>query len=280
MKNRLIMRKILEISQILGSLILTLVVNFTYSPAHATEISSDQRILNNYRSSFNSNDSVMNKTDKKERLKLVVDYVRKELPSQLPKMPNLPSFIRDPEQWVVKRFNSIGAGFSGMWDSTGGDDVVVSVIKPVTALMKDPGEDVTQALWLAPEYHHKGFMPTHDALVMGVKARHEMLDERMKINVHPHIGQNWHSAENFYGADMTIDVRGTRDALDGKRHKLGSISISYNNGDRHLIDKSRGFDMHSEFDFTDHISLTAGISSGSSDSLGNYVLLQYKLSTF
>lgn len=237
---------------------------------------------NLFSSSFSNRqtNSAVEASDRSERIKLLVDYVRKEGPGW---MPGLPSFLRDPGGWALGNLKSVqhelslGLGFSFGIDAKGinDDGVMTSVIQPVAALMQPPPETQSQAFWLSPNYHHKGFLPVNDALIMGMNVRHRVWGNRMQLDLHPYLGQNWHNSDNYWGTELSL---GLRESSTGQ--EWGKIAMRYNNGNSAVMDNGRGFDLHADMKFNEQLSLTAGVQKNPDSSNSNYALLRWKLATF
>lgn len=138
-------------------------------------------------------------------------------------------------------------------------------VKERLGLDFDRGDD---SLRLAPDYHHKGFM--NDAVVMGVSARQNVWEDKAQVEVRPFWGQNWHSSDNYWGAEVALN-------LGQQKFSWGRIAVRYTQGDESLIDRGQGFDMHGEMNFTDHLSLHTGVRENGNSDLGNYVLVKWKL---
>ncbi len=200
--------------------------------------------------------------EKNHRVGLLLDYVRKEAPGWA---PGLPHAMRDPGGWLRN-----GLGLGGTNDSDG--DSMSSVFQPMTYLMRPPMPGESEAAWLSPDYHHKGFLPVNDAMIMGANLRHRILDDTLQFDLHPFYGQNWHSSDGYWGTELALNLRSSSGA-----QPWGKIALRYSNGDQALMDRGRGFDMHSELKFDESLSLNAGIRESENTELGNYVLLRWKL---
>jgi hypothetical protein len=107
---------------------------------------------------------------------------------------------------------------------------------------------------------------------MGVNLRRPILDHRLQVDVHPYYGQNLLSAGGYYGTEFTATLGGGAPA-----QPWGKISFGYINGDEAMMDHGHGFDMHSEVNFSDHLSLDTGLRQNEYTDLGNYVMLRWKL---
>ena len=216
------------------------------------------------------------KNDENHRVGVLLDYVRKEVPSLA---PGLPSIFRDPAHWMLNGLRDVGDGIGlhlGMdmgFSGTGGDDTIASILQPVASLMEAPAADEGEAMWLSPDYHHKGFLPFNDALVMAVSLRHSLADERVRFEVRPFYGQNLISQRGYYGAEMAINLSPKLGLARG-----GKIVLGYTEGHTALLDHGRGFDLHSEIPFTEHLNLQAGMRQSDLNSgAGNYVTLRWKM---
>lgn len=271
--------RILWISRIIGAAVLTFL--FGLLPTARLSFASDFTDNNQGYATAAllrpSGDNAFAKEARKARMKEIAEYAKKEIPNWL---PGLPSFLRTPKEWMMRNVKSIGGGVGDAWEVTGGNDVVVAFTKPIEEAMTAPEDDVAHALWLKPDYNHKGFLPLHDALMIGVNSRHRLWGDAMTFNIHPHVGQNWRNSENFWGTDITFNFTKPGKEKGDARRTLGKIAISYANGDKDVMKRKRGIDMHSEFQFTDDLSLRAGMKRNDDSKLDSYVLMQWKLADF
>ncbi|MFY9287143.1 MAG: hypothetical protein WAO98_01450 [Alphaproteobacteria bacterium] len=199
--------------------------------------------------------------EKKQKLGVVLDYFRKESPNWA---PGLPRAIRDPGSWLKH-----GLGMEG-----GADDTITSLFRPLSSLTEPADPTRAQAAWLTPDYNHKGFLPVNDAVILGINLRQKIMDDRLQFDVHPYIGQNWHSADNYWGTELSLSLKS-----EDTGKAWGRISIRFTDGDEALMEHGSGFNMRSELKFDDHLSLNAGVRQNEDSQLGDYVILRWKVST-
>jgi hypothetical protein len=145
----------------------------------------------------------------------------------------------------------------------------------MAALIQPPTPGEGQAFWLTPGYHHKGFLPTHDAMMMSFNLRQHMFDDRVQVDMRPFYGQNWVSTNGYGGAEIGFNLSRT-----GAAQPWGRIAVRYVEGDQDLMDQGHGIDMHAELFFDDHLSLHAGVRENEESQLGNYAMLRWKLAEF
>jgi hypothetical protein len=141
-----------------------------------------------------------------------------------------------------------------------------------TATIVEPPSDPNSALWLDPNYHHKGFLPMHDAMMLGVNVRQQLGDSGVGISAHPFYGQNWHSIDGYGGVETALSFRN-----EASVQPWGKIAIGFTSGDHQMMDHNTGIDLHGELDFTDNLSLNAGIRNDDYGNGDNYVMLRWKL---
>ena len=173
-------------------------------------------------------------SDRNRQLSLLGDYIRKQSPGW---MPGAPSIVRNPSQWLQNRLNPSDA------DDTSGPPL----IQPLSSLAPSPGLEDAEGMWFSPDYHHRGFLPINDAMIMGVNLRQRSFQNLLQFDVHPFMGQNWHSSDNYWGSEFAVSLH------DGNPQPWGKVVLRYNNGDNELMDQNRGFDMHGELNFDDRL---------------------------
>lgn len=212
--------------------------------------------------------------ERHQRLTQLLDYVRKEGRSWLPGL--LPT-VGNPMAWARTNLG-IEMGMSGMKNvhnqSLIGEDQPQSLLQPVSDLMGPALTEEEQSLWLSSQYHHKGFLPTHDAVMMGF-AMHNHVWRDVQFDIHPFYGQNWMGATGYWGTEMAMDIGAG--SVGAQQKPWGKIALRYSNGDHELMDSNHGFDMHGEVNFTENIGLNAGVRENNSSELGNYIMVRWKL---
>jgi hypothetical protein len=213
--------------------------------------------------------SALASVDRNYRLGLLRNYLRQQEPVLV---AGLPDTFREPANFAAEQMKSAeeGLGFEGEESETG--SAISSALSPVLSLIRPMDEGDAESLWLSPGYHHtRGMLPFDDALTMGFTYRNAFLDNRVKFDVHPFYAQSWNSAEGYWGTEMTLGLG------PAAGHSWGTIVVRYDNGSSNLMDHGRGFDMHADLSFSEHLSLTAGAEQNNPDDLGNYVLLKWRL---
>lgn len=203
--------------------------------------------------------------DRSNRIRLMRDYAKTLIPTIA---PGLPSYISNPGSWAYN-----GLGIVRQDESIDG---VSSFLQPVQSSFQQPSVDAPEALWLSPGYHHRGFLPIHDAMLMGIHLRHTpgvSLDgNSLQFDVHPFVGQSWRSLDDYWGTEVGFSLRHA-----SSPQPWGKIAISFTQGDNQLMDHGHGFDMHTEFNFNEHLSLNAGVRENYNSDAGNYVMVRWKL---
>jgi hypothetical protein len=216
---------------------------------------------------YNSNSLV--DQDRGQKINLMVDYAKKQLPNL---MPGMPSFLRNPHGWVA---NSFGHSSHNI-DNDDYADGFSSFLQPIQNALHEPSVDAPQAMWVTPAYHHKGFLPVNDAMIMGFHLRegvaNNIVGNNLQFDVHPFYGQNWRSTDNYWGTELAFNLS------SGEANKpWGKIALRFTDGNTDLMDHGHGFDMHSQLNFNDHLSLNAGIREDGNSSAGDYVMMRWKI---
>jgi hypothetical protein len=217
-------------------------------------------------------DSPLDEMNKGHRLGLLLNYVRHEAPGWA---PGLREDLRAPLDWMMSGTRPFRDAFDEDGSPETGNGFLGSVFGPLSGLMQPPSSEAGQAMWLSPGYHHMGFLPFHDAMMMGVNLRQHLFDNRVHLDLHPFYGQNWVSLNGYGGAEMGIGL-----AHGDTGQVWGRIALRYTDGASNLMDNGRGFDMSAQLRLSDHLNLTAGVNSDQNTDLGNYVLLRWKLVQF
>lgn len=213
-----------------------------------------------------------------ERRSSLLDYMRHQAESLT---PSLPDEVRSPVKWALNGFHSAGSFLSFGVTTLDNDETQAANPDPVAQLMQPPampGEVADQ--WLASTgYHHRrGILPTHDTATLGGHVRQSLFSHYMQYDLHPYLAQNYFSSRNYYGAEMTLDFAAPADTSRVTR-PWGQLVIGYTNGESSLMDHGRGIDMHGELHFSDNLTLNTGLRQSDTSGSGNYVLLQWKIST-
>ncbi len=203
--------------------------------------------------------------DKGQRLGLLLDYVRKEVPGWA---PGIRDAIRGPLNWTKNNWMDAQ-------DSLGLVDAEPDSKGLYHGLMQAPSAEMAEGFWVMPDYHHKGFLPFNDAMQMNFNLRHSFFDRRLQVEGGPFYAQNWMSLNGYEGAEIALNLR------DPVTHESkGRFSIRYTEGDQDLMDHGQGIDLHAEYHFNEQLSLHGGIRENEETQLGNYVMLRWKLTDF
>jgi hypothetical protein len=186
--------------------------------------------------------------------------------------PGLPSILRDPSGWAQGKIGAVEDAL-GLGDAVG----TAENSSLVSSLMRYSTPAAENGAWFEPDYHHKGFLPIHDALVMGLGARQNLFDDRVRFEMQPYYGQNWLRPEGYVGSEFSVSLaRGT--AGDTMQNSYGKIAIGFINGDSQVLDSGHGFDMHGELNLLDNLAFHAGVRENEDTASGSYALLRWKLS--
>jgi hypothetical protein len=210
--------------------------------------------------------SALDNADRGQRIGLLLDYVRHEGPAL---MPGLPDALREPVHYAMEQLKSTGDTLG----LTGGDGSGGGFLSPVFSLMQPPDNDLGEALWVSPGYHHlHGMLPFDDALMMGFTYRDTVMNKNARFDVHPFYAQSWHCMEGYWGIETTLAL------FPSEEHPWGTIALRYDNGNTDLMDRNHGFDMRADLHFDRRLSLTAGAQQNEASDLGDYVLLRWRMS--
>jgi hypothetical protein len=197
--------------------------------------------------------------EERARVSQASSYLRKQT---LLGMSVLPGSLRSTLNW-----------FSGNWHPvslSGGSDEEI----PSEQALAEPEESgISIPMQLGANYHHKGFLPTHDAMIMGVGFDQKMLDDKLQFTARPFYGQSWHSLRHYLGGEIALDIAQHPDGLP-----WGKIAVGYIKGDSSLTDHGTGIDLHGDIDLTNNWKFTSGVRQDSVTGDSNYVMLRWKLS--
>jgi len=201
----------------------------------------------------------------KERASEAMAYVRHEA---FQGMSILPGEAREALSW-----------FSGSWHpmQMAGDDeetipAVGGAVPAQSQALRDASSSESWVPDLASNFHHKGFLPTHDAMVLGLGMQHSLFDNKLGLTGRPFYGQSWHSLHSYYGGEVAMDIDKRDDGMP-----WGKIALGYIQGNDSMIDHGTGVELHGDVDLTRGFKFTSGIRQNSADGNSNYMLLRWKL---
>lgn len=201
------------------------------------------------------------------QLGLVKDYLRREGPRLLPALlPGLPSiFTTLPTTWMKDRGLELGVSLNSL--GLGEEETMVRSL-----LASNPLPEQSDDFRLSPSYHHKGFLPLNDALVLGINSHRQLLDDKIQFDLHPYYAQGACKTQGYWGTEMAVNL-----ASSDTKKPWGKIALSYANGASTLMDHNQGLDIHSELTLTESLTLNTGIRDKGNGDQGNYVMLRWKL---
>ncbi len=230
--------------------------------------------------------------EQQQKIKQAFDYARQQAPTWV---PGLAPVMQDPTGWVGSHLGlSLGFLQDRKADDAGiGDDLddffspVADMMQPMRALMEKPEAETPNAFWLSPQYHHKGLLPTKDAFVAGVNLRQSVFGNALQAEFHPFYGQGWRGGTGYWGTEMTLNLgalhatpaknpAATNAAPAGMMPK-GSLTLRYTGGTRDLMDRGHGIELRSSLNFTERLSLNAGVQQDQNAQRSDYVLVQWKM---
>ena len=123
------------------------------------------------------------------------------------------------------------------------------------------------------QIHHKGFLPTHDALLLGSNVKMGFVGDRVQFALHPFFGQGWIPSKHYWGTNLSLNIAPRADGMP-----WGSIVMGYVGGDESLTDHGRGMNLHGDVDLTNGFLFTSGIRQNSLSGNANYALVKWKAS--
>jgi hypothetical protein len=237
---------------------------------HSNDISSDPSVNRTSYVMPSFNGVSASALDPQQQLKLdqAVSYARHQAVGLLPSLPHMSQIMPD---WLGGGSSLPDTNLTV--DADEEESTLDSLSRQFSGLMRPALDSDPQALWVTPGYHHKGFLPLNDAMVMGVNMRHSLFSRDLQLDLHPFYGQNWHNSDAYWGTELGLQLGAGRDGNGG----WGKISLRYDNGQSALMEHSRGADLHGEFRLSEDVSLHGGVREDQNSQLGNYVLLRWTL---
>lgn len=255
--------------------VLLILMFFAVFPIHAHSANDTNNIY--IHNSFHSHDALAAK-EEDERKVALGDFFKQQA---IGMMPNLPDFVRDSTHWALDGLHATRGFFNLDIVPIGDeeDNAEAPANNLQSLLQAKPEIERESPLAASTSYHHRhGILPTRDAILLGAHTKQEFMDGYMHLDLHPYFGQSYFSSRHYYGAEAKLDLAKPENTAHAKK-PWGFISMSYTNGDDRLMDHGRGIDMHTEIYFNDNLSLNSGIRQSDTSGAGNYVLLQWKIST-
>lgn len=216
----------------------------------------------------------------KRRLKLSLKSLRDTVPKVL---PHAPLMLRNPQAWLLSMAPSMD-GVLPSGASIPSTGFTEEIVRPLLKIVSPPPQTSPHALWVAPDYHHEGFFPNHDAIIMGFRSRHTLADTRMHIETHPFVGQNWLRDESLYGVEIALRFmetpRALKDSPSSPPSAKGHLVIRYSQGDKDLTKDNHGFSVVGDYQFTPNLNLHAQIRQDTSGNRDDRVMLMWTIITF
>ena len=185
--------------------------------------------------------------------------------------PTLAYAAKNPVAWTLRGVRATEEEL-GLPATDLPDEHFIEHLLPATgSLMRPPSAEETRALWFSSDYRHKGFLPTHDSVLLGINMRASGFADRAQLDVNPFYGQSWMGAGGYWGAEASLTLR------SATGQSWAHVHVRYDNGQRSLMDHGRGYDMNGEVPLAEHLSLTAGIKQTDSDPVSDYVMMRYQI---
>lgn len=228
----------------------------------------------------------------RRRAGLLLDYLRLHQNDLLPGMSPLAGFaaaISQPTQMLGHYAREAGDYLEmDSWGAALGLDGAMPDLSALRGLADQPTARDLSGAWVTPDYHHKGFLPTHDVVKLGFTAREHFADDFVRVETHPFVGENWVHGGGIYGATLTMSFGKTPvipknkiqavAALNDNRDTggWGRISMGFVGGQSDLTDHGKGFDLHGEVRFTENLALHSGVRDNG-DATANYIMLRWRV---
>lgn len=228
----------------IGSLILLTLIAFTTHRLHPSYADATSRLS----------------AEQDARLHDAKNYLREQGMRQL---SALPGSLRDD-------FDRLAKGWHPLTDDDASDGEGAPNLTGAPAAQPNLFRDLP--FDLNAHYHHKGFLPTHDALVLGGTYTHTMDAGKIRLDLKPYYGQSWHGLSHYWGGEMTLDLAKRADDLP-----WGRVTLGYVSGKENLTDHGTGMDLHGDLDLTEGWTFTSGVRQDPYASDSSYVLLKWKL---
>jgi len=193
----------------------------------------------------------------------VSDYIRKQ---GMQGISLLPGEARQVIGWFSSGWHPMR-----MFDD---DDPSDAQSAPIAqqALTDTPNVPDEKLADLAGNIHHKGFLPTHDAAVMGVAFKQNIVAHKLEATAKPFFGQSWHSTGDYWGGEAGLDIARHDDGMP-----WGKIALGYVGGNDALTDHGRGMDLHGDVDLTEGWKFTSGLRQNSWDGNSNYMMIKWQM---
>lgn len=226
----------------------------------------------------------------KARAGLMLDYLRLHQHDLFPAMSPLAGFaasLNQPAQIIDHYAHEAGEALEiDSWGAALGLEGTMPDFSAFTGLVDQPTAHDLSGAWITPNYHHKGFLPTHDALKLGLTAREHFADHFVRVEAYPFVGENWVRGGGIYGATLAVNFGQTPIVPKNKLQAAashfrdeggwGRISMGFVGGQSDLTDHGKGFDLHGEVRFTEQLTLHTGVRDNG-DNTANYILLHWGL---
>ncbi|MBV8060647.1 MAG: hypothetical protein JO253_03875, partial [Alphaproteobacteria bacterium] len=111
----------------------------------------------------------------KQRAGYLLDYLRLHQNDLVPNMSPLAGFaaaVSEPTQILGHYAREAGDALEvNSWGGALGLDGMMPDLTGLSGLMDQPRDNDLSGTWMTPGYHHRGFLPTHDAIKLGMTGR-------------------------------------------------------------------------------------------------------------
>ncbi|MBV8548224.1 MAG: hypothetical protein JO126_02065 [Alphaproteobacteria bacterium] len=226
----------------------------------------------------------------KQRAGYLLDYLRLHQNDLVPNMSPLAGFaaaVSEPTQILGHYAREAGDALEvNSWGGALGLDGMMPDLTGLSGLMDQPRDNDLSGTWMTPGYHHRGFLPTHDAIKLGMTGREHFMDDFVRLEARPFVGENWLHGGGIYGATVSMNFGQSpvmpKNKLQAAMNPVrdtggwGRISMGFVGGESELTDHGKGFDLHGEVRFTENLALHSGVRDNG-DASANYVLLRWSM---
>lgn len=221
-----------------------------------------------------SSDAPLSPYERRQRLQQLLHYIRKEAPNYL---PTVGEFIRNPSKWAQENIGTeLGLGFS---KDPRSDDSLDALVRPkedtlqsISGVFDSTHSGDASGPWASP-YRDRDFLPSKNAMVMGINIQQHAFDDRVQFDIHPLYGHSWGFNAGYWGTEVSIGP-GQQNV---QTKPWAKIAVLNSNNPHSLMDNRHGIDLYSAVNVTEQLSLNAGVRQDHDTQHNDYVLLRWKI---
>jgi hypothetical protein len=192
----------------------------------------------------------------KQRISEVETYIRQQT---LQGANLLPSSLKSGLVWVSGKWHTVTVSTDDTRDETANE-------------MVSSSDNSSVPLNVASNFHHKGFLPTHDTMTLGIGLGKNFLNDKMLFEIRPFYGQGWTALKGYWGGELSMNIARRPDGMP-----FGSLALDYVDGNSAMTDHGRGTDLHGDIDLTHNFKFTSGVKQDDVTGNSNYVLIKWDI---